>query len=56
MISILKLEPAVHVLKFKRIIRYHEKIMSLKKWNVGNKKLQSAQGHKNRGGIYLTEY
>jgi len=34
---ILKLEPAVHVLKFKHIIRYHEKFMRLKKRNLGQK-------------------
>jgi hypothetical protein len=35
MIMIFKFEPEGHVLKFKHIIRYHGKLMRLKKRNVG---------------------
>jgi hypothetical protein len=37
MIVIFKFEPEGHVLKFKHIIRYPEKLMRLKKRNVGFK-------------------
>ena len=35
MIVILKFELAVPVLKFRHIIRSHEKLMRLKKWKLG---------------------
>jgi hypothetical protein len=35
MIVIFKFEPEDHVLKFKHIIRYYEKLMRLKKRNAG---------------------
>ena len=42
LIVILKLEFDVHVLKLKHIFRYHEKLMRLKKRNVGFKRFKAS--------------